>query len=94
MRRLLAIGLVCLLGAAMPFTVGCKKKTTPPPMPQAENPVPGPGASAQEVERYQLEEEKRSLTDKYGENIGRIQQINARLIQLNIEINRQANPHY
>uniref|UniRef100_I2Q0P7 Uncharacterized protein n=1 Tax=Desulfovibrio sp. U5L TaxID=596152 RepID=I2Q0P7_9BACT len=93
MRRL-ALGLVCLLGLALPFGAGCVKKATPPPMPQAENPVPGPGASAQEVERYQLEEEKRSLTDKYGENIGRIQQINARLIQLNIEINRQANPHY
>jgi len=93
MRRL-AIVLLCLLAAALPMGAGCVKKATPPPMPQAPNPAPAPGASAQEVERYQLEEEKRSLTDKYADNIARIQQINARLIQLNIEINRQANPHY
>ena len=82
--------LCCLLAAAAPLAAGCKK-ATPPAMPQLANPEPGPGASAQEVERYQLEEEKRTLSENYGENIARIQQINARLIQLNLEIHRQAN---
>jgi hypothetical protein len=85
------VALCCLLGAAAPLAAGCAKKVTPPAMPQLANPEPGPGASAQEVERYQLEEEKRTLSENYGENIARIQQINARLIQLNLEIHRQAN---
>ncbi len=43
---------------------------------------------------YQLEEEKRSLSEKYSDHVDRIQQINSRLIQINIELQRQANPHY
>lgn len=90
----LGITLAFLVGITFALQAGCTSKAAPPAMPQVENPTPGPGATAQEVERYQLEEEKRALSDKYGENIARIQEINSRLIQLNIEINRQANPHY
>ena len=63
-------------------------------MPQFTSPAPGAGASAEEVERYQLEQEKTALSDKYGDNIDRIKQINDRLIELNIKISRQANHHY
>lgn len=89
MRRC-TLALCCLLAVTAPLAAGCKN-VTPPAMPQIANPEPGPGASAQEVERYQLEEEKRSLSENYGPNIDRIQQINARLIQLNLEIRRQTN---
>jgi hypothetical protein len=58
-------------------------------MPQLANPQPEAGADPLEVERYQLEEEKRTLTDKYGANIDRIKQINARLIEINIELGRR-----
>ncbi|MGE4536701.1 MAG: hypothetical protein AB7D37_06470 [Desulfovibrio sp.] len=88
-RRVIAC--CCLLAAVLPLGAGCDKKATPPAMPQLVNPQPGPGASPQEVERYQLEEEKRTLVDNYGDNIDRIQQINARLIQLNMEIHNQAH---
>jgi hypothetical protein len=92
--KLRALLLVCLLLAVATVLGGCNKKSKPPAMPQYASPAPTTGASPQEVERYQLEEEKRALSEKYGDNIDRIQQINARLIQLNIEISRQANPHY
>ncbi len=87
-RMLLCLLLAALLGAA------CSKKATPPAMPQVANPLPGPGAGALEMERYQLEEEKRTLSEKYADNIERIQAINARLIQINIELQRHINPHY
>lgn len=90
MKRVCTI-MCCLLAALLPLGAGCNKKSTTPTIPQVANPVPGPGASPLEVERYQLEEEKRSLTSNYAENIDRIQQINARLIQLNIAITRQTN---
>jgi hypothetical protein len=83
---------LCLLVAMVLCLAGCNKKS-PPQMPLVPNPAPAVGASAQEMERYQLEEEKRSLAEKYGDNIDRIQQINARLIQLNIDISRQTNSH-
>lgn len=86
-----AMMLVALLLVAAP---GCKKTTTPPPMPQHESPLPAVGASPLETERHQLEEEKRTLSQDYSENIDRIQRINARLIQINIELQRQTNPHY
>jgi len=73
---------------------GCVKKSTPPPMPLTANPMPAAGATPLEMERYQLQEEKRALSEKYGDNIGRIQEINVRLIQINIDLQRQANPHY
>ncbi|WP_428559702.1 MAG: hypothetical protein ACP59X_14790 [Solidesulfovibrio sp. DCME] len=88
-----AIACLCLLFcAALGLCAGCRAKATPPPMPQVTSPVPGPGASALEVERHQLEEEKRGLMEQYGDNLARIQQINARLIELNIEIHRRQNP--
>jgi len=82
--------LACLLLAVV-GSVGCKKKSTPPAMPQITYPAP---TSPQEVERNQLEEEKRSLSEDYSENIDRIQRINARLIQINIELHNQAQPRY
>jgi len=85
---------VCLLLAAMPCLPGCVKKSKPPTMSQFASPPPGADASAEEVERYQLEQEKRSLSEKYGDNIDRIKQINDRLIELNIKINLQTNHHY
>ena len=54
---------------------------------------PGAGADALEVERYQLETEKRTLEDSYSSNIDRIQQINARLIEINLELRRRANQY-
>ena len=88
------IVLTCLLLAVFAFLPGCKSTSPPPPpMPQL-TPMPGSGASALEMERYQLEEEKRSLSEKYSDHVDRIQQINSRLIQINIELQRQANPHY
>ncbi|MHC1789453.1 hypothetical protein [Solidesulfovibrio sp.] len=83
----------CLLLAAVAATPGCQTQT-PPAMPQIGNPLPATGASPLETERYQLEEEKRVLYEDYSENIDRIQRINARLIQINIELQRQTNPHY
>lgn len=85
---------VCLLLAAMPGLPGCVKKSKPPTMSQFASPTPGAEASAEEVERYQLEQEKRSLSEKYGDNIDRIKQINDRLIELNIKLNLQTNHHY
>lgn len=90
LRPLLLVA-VLLVALAAP---GCKKTATPPPMPQHESPMPAAGASPLETERYQLEEEKRTLSEDYSENIDRIQRINARLIQINIELQRQTNPHY
>ncbi|MEA4856538.1 hypothetical protein [Solidesulfovibrio sp.] len=90
MKRL-AFACLCLLVAVLALA-GCRQKVTPPPMPQVASPVPGPGASPLEVERHQLEEEKRGLTEQYGDNLARIQQINARLIEINIEINRRQQP--
>lgn len=92
--KFLAPVVCCLFVASLSCLFSCHSKGKAPTMPQISSPAPGPGASPQELERYQLEEEKRSLSEKYGDNIDRIQQINSRLIQLNIEINRQANPHY
>jgi hypothetical protein len=87
-----AIACACLAAVALSLGAGCQKKAVPPAMPQVVSPVPGPGASAQEVERHQLEEEKRALMEQYGDNLARIQQINSRLIELNIQIERQKNP--
>jgi|GEM_PF-1978460 len=87
------LSLACLVLAALFVMPGCNTKGTPPAMPQIANPVPAEGASPLEVERYQLEEEKRSLSEKYADHVDRIQQINTRLIQINIELHRQANPH-
>lgn len=85
--------IVCpvLLAAAVCALSGCHEKVTPPEMPHYVNPAPGPGASPQEVERHQLEEEKTDLMKNYGDNLSRIQQINARLIELNLQIERQRN---
>ena len=91
MRRY-AIACACLVLLALVSGAGCRKQAVPPTMPQTMSPVPGPGASAEEVERYQLEEEKHALMEQYGDNLARIQQINARLIELNIAINRQKHP--
>jgi len=88
--RSLARFALCLLVALALCLVGCRKNS-PPTMPLTPNPAPAVGASALEMERYQLEEEKRSLSTKYGDNLDRIQQITTRLIQINIEISRQAN---
>lgn len=85
-----ALTLACLLLAVVAVT-GCKKKSTPPAMPQIEHPAP---TNPLEAERNQLEEEKRTLSEDYSENIDRIQRINARLIQINIQLQRQANPLY
>ncbi|MYL83043.1 hypothetical protein GTA51_07820 [Desulfovibrio aerotolerans] len=85
-----AMILACLLLAVV-GSVGCKKNSTPPAMPQITYPAP---TSPLEVERNQLEEEKRSLSEDYSENIDSIQRINARLIQINIELHRQTNPQY
>ena len=85
LTRLLAIA---LMGTAIATGAACGKVKAPP-MPQLPNPPPAAGADALEVERYQLEEEKRSLADKYGDNITRIKQINTRLIEINIELNQR-----
>jgi hypothetical protein len=85
------LAVLLLVAVAAP---GCKTKSTPPPMPQQDHLAPVPGSSPLETERYQLEEEKRTLSADYSENIDRIQRINARLIQINIELQRQTNPHY
>ncbi|MFP5258339.1 MAG: hypothetical protein ACLGQH_04880 [Acidobacteriota bacterium] len=85
-----AMILACLLLAVL-AAAGCKKKSTPPAMPQITYPAP---TNPLEAERNQLEEEKRTLSEDYSENIDRIQRINARLIQINIELRRQTNPLY
>ena len=87
-----ALALLCL---ALPLLAapGCKKHA-PPAMPQYDALEPGPGASPLESERYRLEQEKRTLSEDLSENLDRIQRINARLIQINIELQRQTNPHY
>jgi hypothetical protein len=91
-RRTLA--LACLLLAVL-VASGCKKtKSAPPAMPGYDTLDPGPGATPLEAERYRLEEEKRSLSENFSDNIDRIQRINARIIQINIELQRQNNPHY
>lgn len=88
-----AMTMAGLLLAAVAATAGCQT-SQPPAMPRIENPAPAATASPLETERYQLEEEKRTLSEDYSENIDRIQRINARLIQINIELQRQTNPHY
>jgi len=70
------------------LVVACGSKVKAPPMPEVPNPPPAAGASALEVERYQLIEEKRVLAEKYGDNIDRIKQINNRLIEINLELHR------
>lgn len=70
------------------IVVACHSTVKAPPMPQVPNPPPAAGASALEVERYQLVEEKQALESNYGDNLGRIKQINARLIEINIELNQ------
>jgi hypothetical protein len=86
MRKTLA-GL--LLAATLPPLGGCIVKAKPPPMPEVPNPPPPQGADALEVERYRLQEEKRSLAGSYGSNIDRIKEINARLIEINIELRQR-----
>lgn len=85
MKRLALLLLYLLAACAMVAPTGCHR-STPPPMPQIPNPVPAPGADPLEVERHQLLEEKRTLEAQYGDNIARIQQLNSRLIQINIEL--------
>lgn len=89
MRSLATLVLCLLLPCAMLGSTGCRRTTPPPPMPQVANPVPGPTADPLEVERYQLIEEKQTLEAQYGDNLARIQAINARLIQINIELQQQ-----
>lgn len=88
MKRLV-LALCCLLAASGPLLVSGCRHVSPPPMPDVPNPVPGPEAGSLEVERYQLQEEKRVLGQNYGDNIDRIQQINTRLIEINMELQRQ-----
>lgn len=91
-RRVLPLACLVLALAVAP---GCKKtKSAPPAMPQYDALEPGPGANPLEIERYHLEQEKRTLSEKLSDNLDRIQRINARLIQINIELQRQNNPHY
>ena len=91
-RRVLP--LACLL-LALTVAPGCKKaKSTAPAMPLYDALEPGPGANPLEIERYQLEQEKRTLSENLSDNLDRIQRINARIIQINIELQRQTNPHY
>lgn len=81
------------LGSAFLVTlvVACGSPVKAPPMPEVPNPPPAAGASALEVERYQLIEQKRALSQNYGANIDRIKQINNRLIEINLELRRQGN---
>ena len=91
-RRVLPLACLVLALAVAP---GCKKtKSTPPAMPLYDTLEPGPGANPLEIERYRLEQEKRTLSENFSDNLDRIQRINARLIQINIELQRQTNPHY
>ena len=91
-RRVLTLACLVLALAVVP---GCNKaKNTAPAMPQYDALEPGPGANPLEIERYQLEQEKRTLSENLGDNLDRIQRINARIIQINIELQRQTNPHY
>lgn len=80
-----------LAAVLLTLAAGCAKKSTPPPMPTPPNPQPGSGADALEVERYRLVEEKRALEANYGSNLPRIQEINARLIEINLELHRRTN---
>jgi hypothetical protein len=76
-----------LIMASLLLVTACTRVKAPP-MPQVPNPPPAAGASALEVERYQLREEKRILESNYGDHIERIKQINTRLIEINIELNQ------
>ena len=80
-----------LLAVAILAMAACNTVKAPP-MPQVPNPPPAPEADALEVERYQLTEEKRALEAQYGDHIDRIKQINARLIEINIELHRRGLP--
>lgn len=91
MARARHIMLHLLVAVLVTVAAGCAKKATPPPMHALPNPQPGPGADALEVERYQLETEKRTLESSYGSNLDRIQQINARLIEINLELRRRTS---
>ena len=84
---------VWLLLAVMLVLAACAAKSTPPPMHALPNPQPGAGADSLEVERYQLETEKRTLEGSYSNNIDWIQQINARLIEINLELRRRAGSY-
>lgn len=75
------------MAAVFPVVAACNTVKAPP-MPQVPNPPPAAGASALEVERYQLQEEKRSLEGNYGDHLDRIKQINSRLIEINLELNQ------
>lgn len=91
-RRVLPLACLALALAVAP---GCNKsKSTAQAMPQYDALEPGPGANPLEIERYQLEQEKRTLSENLSDNLDRIQRINARIIQINIELQRQTNPHY
>lgn len=80
-----------LLVAWVLLLTACAATVTPPPMPELPNPQPSAGADALEVERYRLEEEKRGLAGRYGQNVDRIKQINARIIEINIELRQRGN---
>ena len=91
-RRVLALACMVLALAAV---TGCKKsKCTAPALTLYDSLEPAPGANPLELEQFRLEREKRTLSEHFSENLDRIQRINARLIQINIELQRQNNPHY
>jgi predicted component of type VI protein secretion system len=79
------------MAALFLVVVACHSSVKAPPMPQVPNPPPAAGASALEVERYQLVKEKQALESSYGDNLGRIKQINTRLIEINIELNQHGS---
>ncbi len=62
---------------------GCQAHKTAPAQPAAVQPA---RPATLEEERAMLEQEKQELVGNYSENLERIQQINARIIDINIHL--------
>lgn len=70
---------------------GCQaQKTAPPPQAQSAQPQAVRRPATIEEEKAMLEAEKQELVGDYSENLDRIQQINARIIEINILLSQGA----
>lgn len=89
--RLIRVALTALVVSSAFFLPGCQaQKTAPPPQAQAVQPQAVRRPATIEEEKAMLEAEKQELVGNYSENLDRIQQINARIIEINILLSQGA----
>jgi len=87
-RPLRAALLILCVSSAF-FLPGCQAPKAPPPE-QAVQPQAVRRPATIEEEKAMLEAEKQELVGNYSENLDRIQQINARIIEINILLSQGA----